>query len=133
MIKDNDKRSILLVEDDQTLRELYAMALIKADFNIIMAENGEQGSRLAIEHHPSLILLDIDMPIMDGHQTAKRIRDDSWGKTARIIFLTNHSDPQNIAHAVMQKPEEYIVKAHTPIHEIVNQVRVAVYGHSKTL
>jgi two-component system vancomycin resistance associated response regulator VraR/NarL family two-component system response regulator LiaR len=109
------------------------MALIKAGFTICMAEDGEQGSRLALEKHPDLILLDLDMPVMNGHQAAEKIRLDSWGRTARIIFLTNHSDPQNVAHAVMQKPEEYIVKAHTPIHEIVNQVRIAVYGNSKAL
>jgi DNA-binding response OmpR family regulator len=128
-----DKRTVLLVEDEQTLRELYAMTLIKAGFTICMAKDGEQGSRLALEKHPDLILLDLDMPVMNGHQAAEKIRLDSWGRTARIIFLTNHSDPQNVAHAVMQKPEEYIVKAHTPIHEIVNQVRIAVYGNSKAL
>lgn len=132
MTEETDKRTILLVEDDQTLRELYAMALIKAGFNIKMAENGEQGSRLALEHHPDVILLDIDMPLMNGHEAAQKIRLDTWGKTARIIFLTNHSDAQNVAHAVTQKPEEFIVKAHTPIHEIVNTVRTAAYGNSRT-
>lgn len=132
MTGETEKRKVLLVEDDQTLRELYAIALIKAGFDIIMAEDGEQGSRLAFKHHPNLILLDIDMPVMNGHETAQKIRLDSWGKTARIIFLTNHSDASNVAHAVMQKPEDYIVKANTPIHEIVNQVRIAIYGNSKT-
>ncbi|MEK7462378.1 MAG: response regulator [Patescibacteria group bacterium] len=133
MTDETDKRTVLLVEDDQTIRELYAMALIKAGFNIVMAENGEQGVVLALKHHPNLILLDIDMPIMDGHQAAKQIRNDGWGKAARIIFLTNHSDASNVAHAVMQKPEDFIVKAHTPVHDVINQVRIAVYGNSKTL
>ncbi len=128
-----EKRTVLLVEDEQTLRELYGMAFIKAGLNIIMAENGEQGSRLALEHHPDVILLDIDMPLMNGHQAAEKIRLDSWGKTARIIFLTNHSDPQSVAHAIMTKPEEFIVKAHTPIHDVVNQVRTAAYGNSRAV
>lgn len=131
MTEQEDKRTVLLVEDDQALRELYAMALIKAGFTIIMAENGEQGSRVALERHPDLILLDIDMPLMNGHEAAAKIRQDSWGKTARIVFLTNHSDPQSVAHAVMQKPEDYIVKVQTPIHDVVNQVRVAIYGQSR--
>jgi DNA-binding response OmpR family regulator len=130
MTDETPKRTVLLVEDEQSLRELYATAFIKAGLNIIMAENGEQGSRLALEHHPDVILLDIDMPVMNGHQAAEKIRLDAWGNTARILFLTNHSDPQNVAHAVMQKPEDYIVKAHTSIHDIVNQVRTAAYGNS---
>ncbi len=131
MTQDETKRVILLAEDDQALRELYAMALIKAGFEIVMAENGEQAASFALLKHPDLILLDIDMPHMNGHQAAEKIRNDTWGKTARIIFLTNHSDPSNIAHAVMQRPEEYIVKAHTPVAEVINQVRTAVYGHSR--
>ncbi len=128
----SEKKSVLLVEDDQALRELYAMALIRAGFDILMAENGEQGVALALKHQPNLILLDIDMPIMNGHQAAEKLRQDSWGKTARIIFLTNHSDAQNVAHAIMQKPEDYIVKANVPIQEMINQVRIAIYGHTRT-
>ena len=129
---DTEKKTVLLVEDDQSIRELYAVAFINAGLNIMMAENGKQGVEFALERHPDLILLDIDMPILNGHQAAERIRQDEWGKTARILFLTNHSDAQNVAHAIMQKPEDYIVKAQVPIKEIINQVRTAIYGTSKT-
>jgi CheY-like chemotaxis protein len=129
MTEESEKRVVLLVEDDKALRELYAMALVKAGFDILMAENGKSGVAIALEHRPNLILLDIDMPIMNGHQAAERIRQDSWGKDARIIFLTNHSDAQNVAHAIMQKPEDYIVKANVPIKDMINQVRIAVYGN----
>jgi DNA-binding NarL/FixJ family response regulator len=105
------------------------MALINAGFNIIMAQNGKQGVDMAIEHHPDLVLLDIDMPIMNGHEAAKNIRLDTWGKNARIVFLTNHSDAQNVAHAIMLKPEDYIVKVNVPVKDVVNQVRIAVHGN----
>ena len=131
-VMDNDKKTVLLVEDDQSIRELYAVAFIKAGLNIMMAENGKQGVDFALKRHPDLILLDIDMPILNGHQAAEKIRQDDWGKTARILFLTNHSDAQNVAHAIMQKPEDYIIKANVPVKEIVNQVRTAIYGISKT-
>jgi DNA-binding response OmpR family regulator len=131
MTDTTEKKVVLLVEDDQALRELYAIALIKAGFDILMAENGEQGVATALKHHPNLILLDIDMPIMNGHQAAEKIRLDSWGKDARIIFLTNHSDAQNVAHAIMQKPEDYIVKANVPIKDMINQVRIAIYGNTR--
>lgn len=126
---DSDKKCILLVEDDQAIRELYATAFINAGFNIKMAENGKQGVEFALQHHPDLILLDIDMPIMNGHEVAKKIREDAWGKDVRIVFLTNHSDAQNVAHAVMQKPEDYLIKVNVPVKDIVNQVRIAIYGN----
>ncbi len=133
MVETGNQKTILLVENEQNIRELFAMALIKAGFKIVMAENGEQGVVQALKHRPDLILLDIDMPLMNGHEAAEKIRQDEWGKHARIVFLTNHSDPQNVAHAIMLKPEDYIVKANIPISEIVNQVRIATYGTSKTL
>jgi DNA-binding response OmpR family regulator len=129
MIEEAEKKTILLVEDNQAIRELYAVALIQAGFNILMAENGEQGVLLALKHHPDLILLDIDMPLLNGHETAQRIRLDSWGKDVRIVFLTNHSDAANVAHAIMQKPEDYIVKVNVPVKDIINQVRIAIYGN----
>jgi DNA-binding response OmpR family regulator len=129
MNEESDKKTVLLVEDNEAIRELYAVALVQAGFNILMAENGEQGVRFALEHHPDLILLDIDLPILNGHETAQKIRQDSWGKTVRIVFLTNYSDAANVAHAIMQKPEDYIVKVNVPIKEIINQVRVAIYGN----
>ena len=129
MNEESDKKTVLLVEDDEAIRELYAVALIQAGFNILMAENGEQGVMFALKHHPDLILLDIDMPVMNGHEAAAQIRQDSWGKNVRIVFLTNHSDAANVAHAIMQKPEDYIVKVNVPIKDIINQVRIAIYGN----
>jgi CheY-like chemotaxis protein len=132
MLDTSKQKTILLVENEENIRELFSMALIKAGFNIVMAENGLQGVVQAFKYHPDLILLDIDMPVMNGHEAAEKIRLDDWGRHARIVFLTNHSDPQSVAHAVMLKPEDYIVKANVPISEVVNQVRIAIYGSSKT-
>ena len=128
MESETNKKSVLIVEDDQSIRELYAVALIQAGLEVHMAENGEQGLKMALDKHPSVILLDIDMPIMDGHKTAEKLRLDEWGKTARIIFLTNHSDASNVAHATMLKPDDYIVKANIPIKDVINKVRLAMHG-----
>lgn len=121
-------KKVLLVEDDQTIRELYATALINAGIDVSMAEDGAQGVAMALELKPAVILLDIDMPVMNGHQAAEQIRLDAWGKTVPIIFLTNHSDAANVAHAHMLKPDDYIVKANTSIKDIINQVRLAMHA-----
>jgi CheY-like chemotaxis protein len=67
------------------------------------------------------------MPVMDGHKAAEKIRLDSWGKNVPIIFLTNHSDVANVAHAHMLKPDDYIVKANIPVKEVINKVRLAMH------
>ena len=121
-------KKVLLVEDDQTIRELYATAFINAGLEVSMAEDGAQGVAMALELKPAVILLDIDMPVMNGHEGAEKIRHDAWGKTVPIIFLTNHSDAANVAHAHMLKPDDYIVKANTSIKDIINQVRLAMHS-----
>lgn len=121
-------KHVLLIEDDKNIRELYAMALINAGIEVKMAEDGAQGVAMALEHHPAVIMLDIDMPIMNGHEAAQKIRFDDWGKSVPIIFLTNHSDAANVAHAHMLKPDDYIVKANEPLQEIVNKVRLAMHS-----
>jgi DNA-binding response OmpR family regulator len=124
---DTETKHILIVEDDKNIRELYAMALVNAGMEVKMAENGQQGVTMALEHHPAVILLDIDMPLMNGHEAAEQIRFDAWGKTVPIIFLTNHSDAMNVAHAHMLKPDDYIIKANEPLKDIVNKVRLAMH------
>lgn len=128
MEETKNEKFVLVVEDDTNIRELYATALIAAGMNVKMAENGEQAVSIALATHPAVILLDIDMPIMNGHKAAEKIRLDSWGKDVPIIFLTNHSDAANVAHAHMLKPDDYIVKANEPIKDLVNKVRLAMHS-----
>lgn len=117
---------VLIVEDDESILELYATAFIKAGLKVLKAKNGQEGVNLAIKHHPDAILMDIVMPVMHGHEAVEKIRLDPWGKNAKVIFLTNMSDAENVYLAVEQGSEEYIIKANTPIKEVVNQTRMAM-------
>ena len=67
---------ILIVEDEADIREAMADAITQAGYEVKTAENGELGLKVALEEHPNLILLDLVMPIMDGHQMLARLRDD---------------------------------------------------------
>jgi DNA-binding response OmpR family regulator len=121
------KKTVLIVEDDKPIRELFATALTKEGIDVITAEDGAAGVALALKQRPAVILFDINMPVMDGHKAAEKIRLDSWGKNVPIIFLTNHSDVANVAHAHMLKPDDYIVKANIPVKEVINKVRLAMH------
>ena len=120
--------TVLIVEDDPNIRDLYKDALEMSGLKVILARNGEEGVKAAFEHHPDLILADLMMPEMDGHQMMERIRHDAWGKQAKVIFLTNLSDPETVFKSVKLKPEEFIVKAHTEVKDVVNQVRTAIHS-----
>lgn len=120
------KPTVLIVDDDATLREMYADAFALAGIHVLQAASGTTGVTLALEHRPDAILMDIMLPGMSGHESVTKIRADSWGRHATIIFLTNMSDPENVVHAIEKGSSEYIIKANTPPKEVVNKVRLAM-------
>lgn len=118
--------TVLIVEDDESVLELYSTAFASAGINVLKAKDGLEGVKLALEHHPNAILMDIIMPGIPGHEAVEKIRLDPWGKNAKVIFLTNMSDAENVFLAVEQGSEEYIIKSNTPVKEVVNKVRMAM-------
>jgi CRP/FNR family cyclic AMP-dependent transcriptional regulator len=124
----NENATALLIEDNESIRDMYATAFAGAGLKVYTASDGEEGIALALEHHPKVILVDIIMPGMNGHQVVTAIRKDAWGKTAHIIYLTNMSDAENVVIAHTQEPEEYIIKAQTDIKDVIKTVRTAMYA-----
>lgn len=118
---------ILIVDDDKNIRELFSEALTLAGFSVRTAKDGEEGIKLALGYHPELIFMDIMMPGIDGHQAVQKIRDDSWGKDAKIIFLTNFTDAKDVTTALSQKPLDYIVKINTTPKKMVETVHSILY------
>lgn len=122
-----DKR-VLIVEDEPDIREAMAEAVADAGFTVTTAENGSVGYDKAIEEKPDVILLDIVMPIMDGHETLQKLRQDPWGQHVKVVMLTSMDDVQNIATAHEGGITDYLIKAHSSLDEIVNKVRETVYA-----
>src|SRR5258708_1096522 len=90
MNEDQEKKSVLVVEDDPEVRTLYAHALTAAGLTVILAEDGENGLALAIEKQPDLLLVDVLMPNLSGIDMLKKIRaQGDWGKQVPAILLTN--------------------------------------------
>ncbi len=118
-----NKKTILIVEDERPLREALHDKLTRAGFSTLEAENGEEGLEVSLREHPDLILLDIVMPKMDGMTMLKKLREDKWGKDAKVIILTNLSDLENISEAVIQGSYEYILKSDWRIEDVIAKVR----------
>ena len=118
-----EKPKVLIADDNHLTKEMYSAALQQADFIVFTARDGREAVGLALQHKPDVILMDIRMPEFDGHQAAKKIREDIWGRTAKILFLTNQSDMDSIADAVSVGGLEYIIKANTDVSRVVNTVR----------
>ena len=98
---------ILLIEDDEALAQLVQLLLERAGYIVISANNGEIGLKLAQTESPSLVLLDILMPDMDGwhvYEVMRRITD------VPVLFLTALGDDHNITYGLGLGADDYIVK-----------------------
>ena len=81
------QRTILLVEDDDDTRRVYSLMLRNAGFRVVEAANGPDAVRYALEDAPDLILMDMNLPMLDGWEAARRIRSDSVaGSTPLLAF-----------------------------------------------
>lgn len=116
-------KKILIVEDELSLRGALRDKLIREGFNVLEAKNGEEGLRVALREHPDLILLDIIMPVMDGMTMLKRLREDVWGKEAKVVMLTNLSDNEKLAEAITHGSYEYLVKSDWKIENVVAKIK----------
>src|SRR3990167_9825623 len=118
------KKTILLVEDEETHRELVASHLSSASIKVLTANDGVQGLAMALKYHPDLILLDIIMPYKDGIEMLRDLRRDPWGQTADVIMLTNLGDDTRINEVRSLGVADYLVKTNWKLGEVVKKVRV---------
>jgi len=116
---------ILVVEDDQALSQVLSDKLTREGFNVVTAQNGEEGLALAIKEKPALILLDLAMPKMGGLAMMKQLRvNNEWGRKVPIIILTNlTADDQIMKDVVESEPSYYLVKSDHTIAEVVEKVK----------
>lgn len=113
-------KKILIIEDDAVLSGILARALGNEGVSVSTARNGNEGLETLVATTPELILLDIDMPQMDGVTMLKNLR--AGGNTTPVMILTNINDPAHIADAAEHGAYEYLVKADWEIDDIVKKI-----------
>jgi DNA-binding response OmpR family regulator len=118
----DQKKLILVVEDELAQREILNYRLKKEGYDVISVKDGEDGLKIALEKHPDLILLDIIMPKKNGLDMVNELRRDAWGKTAKVIILTNLSTPKDVQKALDEEVYEYLVKSDTKIETVVSKI-----------
>jgi CheY-like chemotaxis protein len=89
-----EQKLILIVDDDPSFREIFSAKFGADGFRIETAENGQIAIEKAKTLKPNLILMDVNMPVMDGPTAVLLLREDQEMKDVKIVFLTNLGDPQ---------------------------------------
>ena len=120
---------ILIVEDDALIRRLYEQAFNADGYEVVTAANGEQGLSAVKSGAPTLILLDIMMPKVNGLELLEKIKADPKYQKIPVIMLTNMSGQEDAKTALKMGAVKYIVKGEHKPKEIVDMVKEILSGY----
>jgi CheY-like chemotaxis protein len=107
------RKKILVVEDEQFNRDLF-IQLLEDEYELVLAEDGQQGVKRAEDENPDLILMDLGLPILDGWEATRRIKANGTLKHIPIIAVTSHAMIGEEARALEAGCDDYLPK---PIDE----------------
>lgn len=125
------KYKILIVEDESALSKVLEDKFEREGYDVITANNGEIGLDKALSDLPDLVLLDIAMPVMDGLEMLRILREDKRGRDLLVIILTNYGDMEKFAQAKDLNVVDYLVKADWGMRDVVDKVREAIEKNKK--
>ena len=108
--KEISQMKILIVDDEPDLVSTVEYRLKFADCEVVTAANGQEGLERARAEKPDLILLDTNMPVMNGHEMLERLRADAELKHIPVLMLTARCEPQDIAAASAHGVTDYVTK-----------------------
>lgn len=119
----NDKKKILLVEDDNSLADVYEARLQLEGFETKQVNNGEDALSAALEFKPDLILLDAMMPKISGFDVLDILRNTPDTTNIRVVMLTALSQPKDKERAENLGVDDYLVKSQVVIGDVVDRVK----------
>ena len=104
------KKCVLVVDDDVTYIQMIREWL-KDNYKVGMANSGVQAVAWLSANHADLILLDYDMPVLDGAKVLEMLRSENFSKNIPVMFLTGKNDKKTVTDVLSLKPEDYLLKS----------------------
>lgn len=115
-------QKIMLVEDDDNLREIYSIRLTAEGYQIVMAHDGEEALAVAVKERPNLIITDAMMPKISGFDMLDILRSTPEMKDIKVIIMTALSSEEQRARGESLGANRYLVKSQVGIEDVVNVV-----------
>jgi DNA-binding response OmpR family regulator len=109
------RTKILLADDDDGLRRLIGTTLGSDEFELIAAADGEETLELARRERPDMMLLDINMPKVNGLEVCRLLKGDPATEQIRVIILTASGSDQDRRQAMSFRADDYFVKPFSPL------------------
>lgn len=116
------KVKLLLAEDDEFSRDLLVRRLELHGFEMIAAADGREAVLAARQHRPDLIIMDLEMPVLDGRGAMRALKSDPHTFKIPIIVLTAHADPEDVAEAVLQNCAAFYTKP-IPLRRLLERIQ----------
>jgi len=124
-------KTILIVEDDPLMNRMYQKIFKFEKYEVQTASNGEEGLEKARQIKPTLILLDIMMPKMNGLEVLGKLKSDPDMKGIPVIMLTNLAGEKDAETALMKGAVKYIIKSEHDPKQVVSIVKEIIAAHSR--
>jgi CheY-like chemotaxis protein len=118
---------ILLVEDHHELRRLYAQQLTLSGFDVIEAENGADAIAWTSSHGPDVVLMDLSLPVVDGWEATRRLKNDARTSHIPIVALTAHDGAGELQRATLAGCDWFVPKP-CPPDALITEVRRVLTG-----
>jgi DNA-binding response OmpR family regulator len=110
----SDAGTILVADDSMTILAMVSSRLTRAGYDVVTAARGDDALRLVQEKRPHLVLLDVEMPGLDGVEVARRIRADEALAGTFIVLLTSLSEASEVAAGMAAGADAYLTKPFSP-------------------
>ncbi|MGO3702046.1 MAG: response regulator transcription factor [Candidatus Saccharimonadales bacterium] len=114
---------IAIIEDDAAIHQMYRMKFESEGFDVQLASDGKAGIELVKTFQPDIVLLDLQMPEVNGTEALREIRHNDWGKDVPVIILTNLGEEESPQELKSLDVAGYIVKADLTPRQVVARTK----------
>ncbi|MEK7626519.1 MAG: response regulator [Patescibacteria group bacterium] len=122
---------ILITEDDPLMSRMYQKIFTFEGYDVEMAGNGQECLDKARTNTPTLILLDVMMPVMNGLVTLEKLKADPVTKAIPVVMLTNLAGQQDAESALAKGAVKYIIKSEHDPKEVADMVKEILAGYTR--
>jgi len=123
--------TILITEDDPLMSRMYQKIFTFEGFEVVMAADGQEGLDKAREIKPTMILLDVMMPKLNGLQVLEKLKADPETKAIPVVMLTNLAGQQDAENALAKGAIKYIVKSEYEPKQVADMVKELLAGYTR--
>lgn len=122
---------VLIIEDDLLIQRMYQKIFAFEGYDVKIASNGQEGLEIIKSDKPTIVLLDVMMPVLNGMEVLTKLKEDPDTKSIPVIMLTNLAGEKDAETALSKGAVKYIVKSDFDPKQVVDMVKEILAGYSR--